>query len=259
MPILADIYYHLYEGGGALSPPIVLIHGIGGMYLDWPPDIRRLPGYRVYAIDLPGHGKSRNHGCQAVEGYVEGLLAWLDAVGLYRVVCVGNSLGSAVALHLAHIHPERVAGLGIIACADPDCIPDDIFHDMNNPSTILKGLQALVACYFHADADQKLISTHLDSLQTTRASVVYGDLLACRDFDANAILSEIQAPALVMRGEQDQLSTLRRSQYLANALPKGQLLTVPQAGHMAVLEQPRFVADSLTRFFASIPYNPGQG
>ena len=89
MPILVDFYYHLYDGGDALSPPVVLIHGIGGTHLDWPPALRRLPGYHVYALDLPGHGKSRNHAHQSVQGYAENLLGWLDAVGLYRAVFIG--------------------------------------------------------------------------------------------------------------------------------------------------------------------------
>ena len=40
------------------DPPLVLVHGAGGDLMQWPTDLRRLPGRRVFALDLPGHGKS---------------------------------------------------------------------------------------------------------------------------------------------------------------------------------------------------------
>ena len=43
-------------------PPLLLIHGAGGTHMHWPASLRRLPGWNVYAIDLPGHGKSAGPG-----------------------------------------------------------------------------------------------------------------------------------------------------------------------------------------------------
>ena len=63
MPVAADLYYHIYEGSEeGRRPPVVLIHGAGGTHLHWPSEVRRLPGYRVLALDLPGHGKSGGAG-----------------------------------------------------------------------------------------------------------------------------------------------------------------------------------------------------
>jgi len=56
MPIASDLYYHVYHEDNIL--PVVLIHGAGGNHLYWPSEIRRLPGFRVFALDLPAHGKS---------------------------------------------------------------------------------------------------------------------------------------------------------------------------------------------------------
>jgi pimeloyl-ACP methyl ester carboxylesterase len=46
--------------------PLVLLHGAGGSYLQWPPDLRRLPTREVYALDLPGHGKSEGPVCTSL-------------------------------------------------------------------------------------------------------------------------------------------------------------------------------------------------
>jgi pimeloyl-ACP methyl ester carboxylesterase len=116
MPLSAGLYYFHHEGGSAGKPPMVLLHGAGGDYLVWPPEIRRLPGIRVYALDLPGHGKSGGPGCQSVEDYARAVVGLMDAVGLWRAAFVGHSMGGAIALTLALDFPERTAGLGLVSC-----------------------------------------------------------------------------------------------------------------------------------------------
>jgi pimeloyl-ACP methyl ester carboxylesterase len=213
----------------------------------------------MYAVDLPGHGKSRNHAYQSVAGYAENLLNWLDAVGLYRAVFVGYSLGGAVAIYLGSMHPERVAGLAIIASVGHEAIPHQVLEDVVNPSTYLKGLQHLISPYFCGKSSPSQSSTLLQKLAANRPSVVHSDLLACNHFDPNGKLALIQAPSLILCGENDQFSPLRRSQYLANAVAKAKLVVIPEAGHMLVLEQTQEIADALSVFLKTIPYLPGQG
>jgi pimeloyl-ACP methyl ester carboxylesterase len=74
MPVKSELYYHLYQGSGYETLPVVLIHGAGGTHLSWPPEVRRLAGVRVYAIDLPGHGKSPGRGQQSIAGYARSVL-----------------------------------------------------------------------------------------------------------------------------------------------------------------------------------------
>jgi pimeloyl-ACP methyl ester carboxylesterase len=54
------------------------------------------------------------------------------------------------------------------------------------------------------------------------------------------------------------MTPLRQSQFLAGAIPSARLEVIPQAGHMAMLEQPQAVANVLRPFIGSIPYHPGK-
>ncbi|NPV57016.1 MAG: alpha/beta hydrolase, partial [Anaerolineae bacterium] len=54
MPLTEGWYYTIYEGAPKLSNKVVLIHGAGGSHLSWCKELRRLPGWRVLALDLPG-------------------------------------------------------------------------------------------------------------------------------------------------------------------------------------------------------------
>ncbi len=86
-----------------------------------------------------------------------------------------------------------------------------------------------------------------------RPSVLHGDMLACDSFDETERISAIQKPALVLCGAEDRMTPIRQSQFLAAALEKAQLVTIPDAGHMVMLEKPQEVAASIRAFLDEIP------
>ena len=107
MPLNAEIYYRYSNEGEGEVVPVILIHGAGGTHLHWPAQIRRLPGHNVYALDLPGHGKSEGRGNQTIESYCHSIIQWMDDIHIFRSVIVGHSMGGAIALTMALQYPER--------------------------------------------------------------------------------------------------------------------------------------------------------
>jgi len=258
MPVAANLYYYAFDGGSLESPPIVLIHGAGGTHLSWPPEIRRLTGYRVYAIDLPGHGKSSGYGQQTIEFYTEGLESWLDSIRLHRAVFVGYSMGGAIALTLALRFPEHVAGLGLIATAARLKVEPDILRDIASPTTFIKGVQAIVNASFSPTADPRTVELAAKKMAETRPTVLYGDLLASSSFDVTEDIVKIRTPTLVLCGSDDRITPLRNSQFLAGTISGAALDVISHAGHMVVLEQPQTTAQALRNFMQCINHRPGQ-
>jgi pimeloyl-ACP methyl ester carboxylesterase len=109
---------HVVERGGQ-GPTVLLVHGLAGQLCHFTYGIVDLLAsrYRVVAVDRPGSGYSvRVPGSSAALGaQADVLAALIDTLKLGRPVVVGHSLGGAVALALAQRHPERVAGLALIA------------------------------------------------------------------------------------------------------------------------------------------------
>ena len=94
--------------------PLVLIHGAGGSHLHWGVAVRTLPEGDVYALDLPGHGRSAGSGRTTVAQYASWVIRLLDALGIERAVMAGHSMGGAIAQTAALEFPEGVRGLVLV-------------------------------------------------------------------------------------------------------------------------------------------------
>ena len=260
MPVSDNLYYSLHCERDTETPPLVLIHGAGGTHLYWPPEIRRLRGYCVYALDLPGHGKSSTiDGQQSVGEYARHILHWLEALEVRRAVLVGHSMGGAIALALALHHPEHVVGLGLIGTGARLRVQPDLLSFITDQTMFLKATDLLISCSFSTNAPSRLVELASKRLVETRQSVLYGDLVACNRFDVMDQLASVKQPTLVVCGAEDQMTPVRYAQFLASSIPDARLSIIPGAGHMAMLEQPDLVSNSLLSFLQEISFRPGEG
>ncbi len=252
MPVAANLYYFLHEAGGADRPPLLLIHGAGANYQVWPPEIRRMAGQRVLALDLPGHGKSEGPGLQSVADYARSVAAFMKAVGLHQAVIAGHDLGGAIALDMAIERPKWVAGIALLASGARLPVASARLEAAANPSlysTILAEAQR-GAFGPHAPEQAKTLLRRV--MTETRPTVYYGDLLACDRLDLSKRLSKVHVPTLVLCGTEDRLTPLSFSEALASGIPGAALQTLDGAGHMLMLEQPRRVAALLSLFLQTI-------
>src|ERR1700743_1284469 len=106
---------HYYVIGPENGKPLVLVHGLGGSAAEWRNLMPYLEyaGYRVYAPDLVGYGKSGQPAdfsyCVRDEANV--IVGFLDALGLKQVDLGGVSMGGWIAQLIAAHHPDRVQKL----------------------------------------------------------------------------------------------------------------------------------------------------
>lgn len=254
MPVAAGLYYFAHENDTTTLPPLLLIHGAGGSHLSWPHEIRRLPGRTVYALDLPGHGKSDAFGEQTISAYATHVLSWMEAVGQYRAFIVGHSMGGAIALNIAASNPTRVAGLGLLGLGSPFEVPHDILENLTNPAMVSAALNQIKALSFSPDSPPRLVEQVFKRLIEVRPSVLRGDFLACARFDMRLVLEQVQHPTLIIAGARDLMTPLRYAQLLSKKIPGAELRVIPQAGHLFMLEHPRETAEFLQAFLQHHEY-----
>jgi pyruvate dehydrogenase E2 component (dihydrolipoamide acetyltransferase) len=247
-----------YAGAGQAGDVVLLVHGFGGdrnswLFLTEPLAAR----YRVYALDLPGHGTSAKDvggigdgPAGVLAGAVTGVL---DALGAQRAHLVGHSMGGAVALAVAARDPARIASLTLIA-------PSGFGAEIN--AGYLRGfadaqtrreLKPVVGQLF---ADESLVTRQLvdDLLAYKRLDGVDQALHALLDAvlldgdtqrqDSPAALAAVggQVPVTVIWGRGDRIIPAAQAGAVAGAAATH---LIDGAGHLPHMEKPAEVQHAI--------------
>jgi pimeloyl-ACP methyl ester carboxylesterase len=116
--------YTLFYTVKGEGEPLILIHGNGAGMWVWEKQIDFLSRfYRVYALDLVGHGFSDRPGIDYTpEAYVQCLKGFMDETGIEQATLIGSSMGGEIAWGMAVVSPERVRRLVLINSAPPDVL-----------------------------------------------------------------------------------------------------------------------------------------
>ena len=104
---------------GGDGPPILWVHGLGGLWQNWLLNIPAFMGtHRCVAIDLPGFGQSgMPPGEISISGFARTLDRLCDVLAIESPVVVGNSMGGFSGAELAVSFPTRVSKLVLVAAA----------------------------------------------------------------------------------------------------------------------------------------------
>lgn len=248
MPKAAGFHYFLYNEKDEDRLPAILIHGAGGSHLSWPPHMRRMKGQRIFAVDLPGHGKSDGAGRQSISGYAADMLAFMDALNLSSAAFVGHSMGAAIALALTLQHPNRVRGLCLIGGGAKLRVSPAILDLTSRADTFASAVNLIVDNSFSEHAPPRLKELAAQRMLETPPPVLHGDFLASDGFNMMEDLPRIKTRTLILCGGEDKMTPPKYSEFLRDSIPGAALEIIPNAGHMLMLEKPDQVTRSLEKF-----------
>jgi len=243
--------YYTRQGPSALANNVlVLVHGAGGTHLDWPVQLRHITDTTVYALDLPGHGRSDFPGRTSIKAYANDLSGFLEALGLEPVILLGHSMGGAIILRVALQHPSAVKGLVLLSTGArlrvTSAILDKVLSDYD-------GVVDFVTKFaWSQNASPEMVSLGRRMLHQARPEIVHGDYVACNNYDLTDRLNEIDVPTLIIGGADDKMTPIANSQYLADHIIGANLVSVNGGGHMLAQEQPEPVASAVLEFLASV-------
>jgi len=243
------IYYALHRNRSN-GVPALLIHGAGENHLVWPIGLRRLPESIVYAIDLPGHGKSTGRGCSSIEEYVAWIVSFMEAVQLDHAILIGHSMGGAIAQVCALRHPDRVSGLVLVATSAKLRVAPQLLQLAE--SDFVAAVDLVNQWVWGAETSVAVKQLGKQQLLQIGPETLLADYRACDAFDVRERLHEIAAPVLIIAGEADQMTPLKHAAFLAEHLPHARWVTIPQAGHMVMIESAEIVARTVAEFVGEI-------
>jgi pimeloyl-ACP methyl ester carboxylesterase len=238
---------------------MVLLHGIGSDAESWVPVMTALdPAIEVIAWDAPGYGGSEalTEAAPGPGDYVDRLAAFLDGLGLDRVVLVGHSLGCLFAARFAVAYPGRVAAVGLLSPA----LGYGVAADEALPASVQARIDDLVAfgaVEFAAKRAARLVHRAaekpavLAGVRRAMAAVrLPGYAQAVRALGGGTLLADaarIAAPTLVAVGAEDVITPPANARAVWDALRHGVALEiVTEAGHALPQEAPARVAQLIT-------------
>jgi non-heme chloroperoxidase len=241
------------ETGRADGEPVILLHGYTDSWYSFSRVLPLLaPRYRGIALSQRGHGDSDRPGSYTGDDYAADVDAFMEALGIERATVVGHSMGSFVAQTVAIRYPERVnklvlIGSGTVAGNEVIVGLNDFVQTLTDPvdSTFIYEFQA--STIFHP-VPQPFLDAVVAESRKLPADVWKGALAGLIGTANAPRLGEIQAPTLVVWGDQDGIFPRADQDALVAAIPNATLSVYPQTGHALHWERPREFTRELEKF-----------
>ncbi len=236
------------------EPNIVLIHGAGMDHTVWTLQTRFFAhhGRNVFALDLPGHGRSGGAPQARIEDYADWLLRALDAARIEKAALVGHSMGALIALEAAAASADRIWAVGLLGVAPEMPVHRDLMGAADSGDHA--AIDLLTSWGFgrraHLGGAQAPgmwmlgIGTRLLERDTRNALAV--DLRACDAYaGARAAAAALRCPALLVAGTLDRMTPAKGAQELGALMAEARLVTLSECGHLMMIEQPDATLDAL--------------
>jgi 3-oxoadipate enol-lactonase len=243
------------------GPPILFAHGFPLNHAMWRFQIDELShsGFRCIAPDLRGFGHSSvSQGIVTMEQFADDLAALLDAMSVHdQVVFCGLSMGGCVAWQFERRHAQWLKALILCdtravadtaeAAANRRKLAEDVLQ--HGPEVVANAmLLRLFAASTFTRQPEIIEETRRVILSTNPHGIAAGSLALGGRLDARVWLASITLPTLLLAGEHDVISTPLEMRQIAEAMPHARFEVIPDAGHMAPLENPQVVNRVMRQF-----------
>lgn len=265
-------------------PPALYVHGLGGSSQNWSALMEQLAGdMDGEAVDLPGFGDSPppDDGDYSVAGHARAVMRHLDASGRGPVHLFGNSMGGAIATRVAATRPDLVRTLTLVSPALPELTPPRtalptallavpgvtrLFVKLTRDWTAERRTREVLAlCYGDPsrvspegfanaveEYERRLRLPYFwESLSRSARGVVDAYTVGGQHSlwrQAERVL----APTLLVYGGRDRLVSFRKAHKASRAFRDSRLLTMPEAGHVAMMEYPEAVAGAFRELLTDV-------
>ena len=171
----------------------------------------------------------------------------------------GLSMGGYICFEIVRQAPQRTARLALLDTSARADTPDQSAGRRTQVALASQGRMAevvdaqfprLVARMHREDGELRSVAERM--AEDVGVAAFIRQQTACMGrADSRPLLGRIRCPALVLVGEDDEVTPVERAAEIANGINGARLVTVPQCGHLSTLEQPAAVTRALLEWLGA--------
>jgi pimeloyl-ACP methyl ester carboxylesterase len=230
---------------------LVFIHGAGGNWTSW--YLQRdyfSRDFNCFIMELPGHGAAQSQGAQEVKSYALWIRGALEELEVNDPFVIGHSMGGAVTMDLALRFPALPKGLILVSTGARLRVLPRILDEIKDD--FVQAVEFVCALSFAKDVPEEMLDVAIAEMLKNSPDVLSGDFSACERFDIMEEVGNIINPTLIICGDQDALTPVKYSRYLAERINGSRLEIIEGAGHMVMLERPKQFNKQVEAFLHSV-------
>ena len=252
------------EWGDPAGVPVVLLHGYADSWRTFELVLPHLPeSILAIAPTQRGHGDaSRPPEDYRPRDFASDLLEFMDVLKLESAVIVGGSCAGFIARRFAIDYPERT--LGLVLLGSPLTLRDKPGVLEMYESTIAKMTDPVDPRFVREFQEsthvrpvpENFLHTVIDESLKVPARVWLSTLEGLLDDDSSENLARIEAPTLIIWGDQDSVVPLSDQKELESRIENARLIVYPGVGHALYWEEPGQIASDIGLFINDhVPFN----
>jgi pimeloyl-ACP methyl ester carboxylesterase len=268
-----DLHINCLVWGEETAPTVLLVHGNGGHAHWWDALVPYfVPGFRLVAPDLRGHGESdwpASPDAYTIDDYSADLAAVADALAPPRMAIIGHSMGARAAAWFSARHSQRVRGLALLdtTLAGVDVETAQRWRGRVSGQRVGRGYASyaeVIAAFrfvppepgvgptIEADLAHHAVHEHSPGSWTFRFDRAVLSVKGDGAGDIRAEVRELPCPIWVGRGAGSMV--IRRREFNTLATRHGQVEVHDFAGaHHFFLSDPVSAGTALRRFLDALP------
>jgi 3-oxoadipate enol-lactonase len=246
-----ELNYEIHGKQG--STWLILSHSLACSTRMWDPQVAAFRDrYCILNYDMRGHGKSAAPaGPYTLEMLADDVLGLMKHLGIERAKYVGLSIGGMIGQHLALKEPQRFEKM-VLADTGHTQTPETLKQwEERLRIAQTQGMKPLVAGTmerwftpaFREKPEAKKIA---ELIANTPVNGYVGCGQAIMKLNTTARLKDIKLPVLAITGESDAAAAGTR--YIGEHIPGAKFVNIPQASHIANIEQPEKFNQALRDF-----------
>jgi len=244
---------YVVRGSGS---PLLLIHGIGGFLETWWRNVPLSEHYRVYAMDLPGHGLSdRPKIDYDMDFGIEFAAGFAQALGIERASLIGHSLGGMIAMAMAINYPEKIDKLILVdsggltneipllyrLCCFP--ILGELIVEPTIKASVRRGMKR---AFYNPDLlTEEMVDKDYQFMRMPGTKQAMLNIIRqgvnLRGPNPEVVMLDklhlIKVPTLLIHGAQDKVIPVKYSRNACKLIPNARLKVIDKCGHCPHIEK----------------------